>query len=251
MTRDGQIDRITWDAATGRYALTTDPTDAGLYFKFGSVVGIYSANGALQTLPGTNTDAFDTGDIAWNPTDAATWATVPVYGTTDFALATNTVTPPLYHNIANVKAGKGDPCRLVGLDLAKIKATAAGDLANADIDNGTWRLPTNDENKLFSGYESITTTEAHWTTHDGTDGGVYGGMFPNTNTGSLATFLSAVGNRGSSAGSVENQNARGYYWSSMPAPSNGGYNMIFYSDYVNPVNSNVYAEGLSIRCVRQ
>jgi hypothetical protein len=260
MTRDGQIDRITWDAATGRYALTTDPTDAGLFFKFGSVVGIYTANGAVQTLPpaaGTDTDTFDAGDIAWNPTDVTTWATVPVYGATDFALATNTVTPPLYHNIANVKAGKGDPCRLVGLDLAKIKATAAGDLANADIDNGTWRLPTNDENKLFSGYEATTpnTTANYYTTHDGSaigsPAGVIGGMFPNTTTGSLATFLPFTGNRNMNAGTLNSQLTDGYYWTSIPGSTTDGGIIYFNANNVNPARDIQYSYGFSVRCVRQ
>ena len=48
----------------------------------------------------------------------------------------------MQHTLANVKSGKGDPCRLVGLDLAVIKRKAQeGTLSSSDIDNGLWKLP--------------------------------------------------------------------------------------------------------------
>jgi uncharacterized protein (TIGR02145 family) len=228
--------RITW--ANGKYALTTDPTDAGLYFRFGSVAGIFSANHLPQTLPATNSDPFDPLDVAWSPVAVTDWAGVPY--------STNVTIDKAYHTAVNVKAGKGDPCRLVGLDLAKIKSTAAAQLAAADIDNGLWRLPTNAENKTFSGYTTGTETTAHWTTVDG----VKGGMFPDATDGSAATFLPAAGNR-SSDGAVTNQGSYGIYWSSTPRSATYGYYLLILSTGVSPQNSHYYAYGFSVRCVRQ
>jgi hypothetical protein len=263
MTKDGRNDRITWDAAAGQYTLTTDPADAGLFFKFGSVVGIYTAAGAVQTLPtSANGAAFDAAtDVAWDPTGTvagtadAGWATVPVYNGTDFDLSPNTITPSLYHNKENVKAGKGDPCRLVGLDLAKIKDTAVEELTDADIDNGVWRLPTPIENQSFSGYQTNISTTGHRTTHDGTAigsaTGVVGAMFPNATTGSLATFLPAVGGRHGSTGTLSGQGTDGAFWSSIPANAATGGSLYFGTNNVNPVSITDYSAGFTVRCVRQ
>jgi hypothetical protein len=237
--------RITWDGSG--YSLTADPTDAGLYFKFGSVVGLFSAHHANQTLPGTGTDGFDSGDIAWNPTNASGWSTVPVYAAdTD----SNTITPESgYHTAANVKVGKGDPCRLVGLNLTKIMTTDAGSLTTADIDNGLWRLPTVAENQSFSGYSSTTNTAAHWLTL--IDHNVIGGMFSDSSSGSIGTFLPAAGHRLANSGAVNNQGSYGNYWASAPNISASGYMLSFNRNNVNPMSSNAYTFGFSIRCVRQ
>jgi hypothetical protein len=251
--------RITWDAATSRYALTTDPTNAGLLFKFGSVAGIFSGRAAVQTLPvadeNVNIDTFDApDDVAWNPkgtvigSGATSWEAIPVYsGTTDYP---NTVTPESgYHTIENVKAGKGDPCRLVGLDLAKIKSTAAASLTYADIDNGKWRLPTGAENQSFTGLvgDTFTSYTEHWTTLSG----VNGGMFPNATTGDATTFLPAAGYRNLTTGQVDNQSTNGYYRSSTPSNTTHGKTLYFYATYFSPQSPGTYAYGNPVRCVRQ
>jgi hypothetical protein len=243
--------RITWDAATSRYTLTTDPTNGGLFFKFGSVVGIYSAHAAIRTLPDTNVDSFESAnDVAWDPTGAVTsnanagWSTVPSYVAADYP---KTVTPESgYHTIANVKAGKGDPCRLVGLDLARIKSTAAGSLTAADIDNGKWRLPTPAEKQAFSGRE----TNGDYTEHYTTLNGVKGAMFPNTTIGDATTFLPANGQRYNN--STGNMNMNGYYWSMTPDSDTYGGRMYFNAGLISPSSgTNVYAYGFGVRCVRQ
>jgi hypothetical protein len=237
--------RITW--RDGRYALTTDPTDAGLYFKFGGVVGLYSANGAVGVLPVANNDPFDApGDVAWSPVAVASWSDVPAYGTTDHPAPVDGA----YHTAANVKAGKGDPCRLVGLDLDRIKNTAAAGLTAADIDNGIWRLPTNDENKAFTGYNTTSNSTAdYWTAL----GGVNGAIFPNRTTGTAARYLPATGYRNNNtAGEVASQNGFGNYWSSTPYTTAGyGYCLSFFSDFLYSDNDDLYAAGRSVRCVRQ
>jgi hypothetical protein len=259
MNVDKQNNRITWDATNSRYILTTDPADAGLFFKFGGVVGIFSGpDGTNQVLPvadvNVNHDTFDPLDVAWDPTgtvagtEGTGWGTVPVYNDngTDFNLSPNTVTPPLYHTKENVKLGKGDPCRLVGLDLAKIKNAAdVSALTDADIDNGVWRLPTEDDNKLFSGRVVNGVYTEHWTEIDG----INGGMFPDNINGNATTFLPAAGFR-NPAGRVEQQSAHGDYWSSKPTKTTGSF-LLFYAGTVHPLQYNPHAYGFPIRCVRQ
>ncbi len=220
--------RITWDAAAnngnGGYALTTDPRDAGLYFKFGSVVGLFSGNGANQVLPGSNTDPFDPGDVAWSPVAVTGWGDDP--------------SVDVSHTVANVKEGKGDPCRLVGLDLAAIKSADAGSLTPSDIDNGVWRLPTYYENIEFVG---TYNSPADWQTLDG----VNGHQFPDDDT-----FLPAAGYRDFSDGSVSNQGTDGHYWSSTSNGISGGF-LGFGRVYVSTLNGTFPAYGFGVRCVRQ
>jgi hypothetical protein len=220
-------------------------------------VGIYTAHGAVQTLPvadlNVNLDTFEAAtDVTWDPTEAVTgddvagWVTIPVYdGTLDYP---KTITPESgYHTIENVKAGKGDPCRLVGLDLAKIKNTAANALTTADIDNGKWRLPTPAEQLSFSGRVSNGAYTEHWTVLSG----VNGSMYPNATLGDATTFLPATGSRYNNAGRVWGQSAYGVYWSSTPLNATyGGYSS-FSTVVVNPLSGSSYADGFSVRCVLQ
>jgi uncharacterized protein (TIGR02145 family) len=192
--------------------------------------------------------------VAWAPGgilsgggsgSAVAWASVPSYVAADYP---KEITPESgYHTIANVKAGKGDPCRLVGLDLAKINDTAAASLTYANIDNGRWRLPTPAEQQSFSGRELNGNYTEHWTTLNG----VNGGMFPNTTIGDAATFLPAAGGRNNSSGQVFNQNSAGLYWSSTPLSTVGGEILTINSTSVYPLSNTNYAQGFSVRCVRQ
>jgi uncharacterized protein (TIGR02145 family) len=75
-------------------------------------------------------------------------------------------------------------------------------------------------------------------------------MFPDTATGSAATFLPAAGCRDNS-GSAGNQGSFGYYWSSEAYSSSYGYYLNFTSFYVYPLRSGDYAVGFPVRCVRQ
>jgi hypothetical protein len=229
--------RITWDTTAhgghGGYALTTDPTDAGLYFLFGSVAGIFSGiGGANQILPGRSDFMFDTENVAWSPVDVSVWSDIPVYD--DYPAEVDAA----YHTAANVKAGKGDPCRLVGLDLAAIKDAADTDapLTPAQIDNGIWRLPTNSENEAF-------TVSYTWKTLDG----VNGMGFPGEDT-----FLPAAGFRSRLInGWVESLDSQGFYWSSTAYSDSNGYYILLISSAVYPPGNAPYASGISVRCVRQ
>jgi hypothetical protein len=231
-----------------------------LFFKFGSVVGIYTGAGLVQTLPvastNTNIDSFEAAtDVAWSPTNTITgdadagWATIPVYNDngTDFTNNLAITSESGYHSIANVKAGKGDPCRLVGLDLARIKNTAAASLTTADIDNGKWRLPTVAEQQSFTGRDSNGEYAEHWTTQSS----VNGGMFPNSTLGDATTFLPAAGYRHTITGQVGSQSTYGHYWSSIPSSAIWGINLTFGATGVLTLGDGSYALGCVVRCVRQ
>jgi hypothetical protein len=234
--------RITWDAEKDRYILTVDPTDAGLLFKYGSVVGVFSGAGANQVLPSTGTDSFHPEDVAWSPTTISGsgqsgWESI------DLTFAGTSITDA-YHTPAIVKAGKGDPCRLVGLDLDKIKNTATGNMTEDDIDNHIWRLPTDAENQIFTGYPGVlTNTLDHWTKI----GGISGGSFPTSASG-IAKFLPAAGLR-NAMGTVHSQGTSGYYRSSTGSGSTSGYYLSFGSSNVFPSGSSHYGQAMAVRCV--
>jgi len=209
----GSAARITWEEATQRYVLTTDPRDAGLYFRFGSVVGIFSGAGRhtqdlLSTTP--NTSPFNAADhvtINVSTVTINSAADVPYHN-----IPGNNIIDAAYHTPANVKAGRGDPCRLIGLNLENIKNKTSDQLAQLEIDNGTWRLPTGQEQRDFSGYSSNQSgNPGVWWWAQGQNPtnftlGVAGGEFPARDhvNGGPGKFLPAVGDR-SAAGEAGRQ----------------------------------------------
>jgi len=258
--------RVTWDgreyARSGKgFILTADPTDAGLFFKFGSVAGIFSGNNHVATLPtGRNGDSsfkpgdtwsttedpsFDPGDVAWSPVAIDKYESIPVYDAlTDYPGNVD----DKYHNAAQVKRGKGDPCRLVGLDLKRIERTPVEQLTEVDIDNHKWRLPTYEENKAFIGHDNGKFYD-HWVQLDG----VWGGMFPDKYRGSADTFLPAAGWRPWESTSNGPYNTN--YWSSTqridPVWHNGGMNIHFRENQIITYNGNPHTMACPVRCVRQ
>jgi len=257
----GFAERITWDSeaygGTGTYVLTGNYTDAGLYFKYGSVVGIFSGNGDFnQTLPGSNTSSFVASThVAWSPVTTTGWSWNNVPYAPDMSI--NTV----YHTVDNVQSGTGDPCRLVGLNLDYIKNTPATSLTLDDIDNKLWRLPTAADNTAFTSGVS----GSHWwgavgTTYQSPFSLVPGGEFPNRNSGSGDTpnpskFLPANGQRNAS-GTAEIIGVQGRYWGSTPTPPNvtypnHSYGLGFNSGSASWNQPYDYKLGFGIRCVRQ
>ena len=285
--RGGLGDRITWDSATGKYALTRDPTDAGLYFKFGSVVGVFSdvtpdgTTGTILKLPATIDPAYASfiasRDIAWYPNSISpaitNWATVPCFNTLSDYPSSKLITPEEgYHTESRVRAGKGDPCRLVGMDLDFIKTSSASQLTYAHIDNGIWRLPTVQENEWFTegdhiGIYPTTPNDCSWDFAGGAyiynlspfGPGVGGAEFPVRGSGVVtearkAKFLPGAGSRQAGSGYVDPMptGRLGYYWSNQPDPREGGYAL-----RVNHFHEVLFSywwladEGFSVRCVRQ
>ena len=289
--RGGAADRITWDSATGRYAITRDPTDAGLYFKFGSVVGLFSdvspdgSTGTILRLPGRTNPSYTnfsvSRDIAWFPNSIfpsiTSWATIPFFTTSDYA-SSKLITPEEdYHTPTKVRAGKGDPCRLVGMDLDFIKTSAANVLTYDHIDNGIWRLPTVQENEWFTeGTIGIPPTKDYWW-YDISNGmsptspfgpGVGGAEFPERGSSVVtaesrkAKFLPAAGSRYNSNGDAATftQGYSGLYWSNQPYnnPSGTFGNLLFFDSGSVQLYPTLFTPsvqdadwGFSVRCVRQ
>ena len=255
----GSSARITWDDISERYVLTTDPRDAGLYFRYGSIVGLFSGQGRYtQDLSAPlNSSTFNaanhvTINVSTVPITSGSNASIIPY----VQAQTNIVAS--FHTPTNVKAGLGDPCRLVGLDLNNIKNKTAGQLTNAEIDNGLWRLPTGIEQQQFSGYPSGSNyTGGMWWWGQGQNLtnftlGIAGGEFPARNdpSGGPGKFLPAVGDR-SSAGQAGRQLTRGVFMTSTSQTGNTfqGFHFDAYSCYL--------ASGYSmdwfwpVRCVPQ
>jgi len=254
-SRGGASDRITWEPpsdryAAGRYVITRDPRDAGLYFQFGSVVGIYSANGYIQSLVPpiiTPSDIYfqSPRDIAWSPVSIPDWAGIPY--------ASVNLVDSVFHTALNVKAGRGDPCRLVGLNLADIAATPVGSLTIDDIDNGVWRLPTTQENRDFSGYQTDINQLAPadwWWAQNGPgniSSNVSGGEFHERGKGGTSKFLPAAGFRHYNGGYTSYQGSDGYYWTNQDRLM-----MVFNNANFYPATlANFRYSGMGIRCVKQ
>jgi len=243
--------RLTWDIANSRYILTGDPRDAGLYFRFGSVVGIFSGHGANLTLPGQAgaSDAFHAVDIAWSPvaisfggTPDDNWENVP------YVSAHPTSINTAFHTISNVKAGFGDPCRLVGLDLAAIINNP-----NPVIDNGMWRLPTNGELDLFH----LPLTGFWWTSALSPFFGIVGAEFPQAGASGAGRFLPANGIRGwvasgPSDGAAGYSGSQGRYWGNQTTAASMGASSGFNSGSAS-AGASAYpvSQAFGIRCVRQ
>ena len=250
----GSASRITWDDANEQYALTTDPRDAGLYFRYGSVVGIFSGAGRYtqDLLQGTNSSSFNAADHV-----TINFTTVTISGAANVPFVNSGNINAAYHTAANVKAGLGDPCRLVGLDLNNIKNKTAGQLTAAEIDNFTWRLPTGSEQQQFSGYSTQQTGNPGvwwWNLNQNPSNftlGVPGGEFPERNhvNGGPGKFLPAVGDR-NAAGTVVNQRSRGYFLSSTPGNFGNFMGFQFGSDVVNYPNA-IVTYFWPARCVPQ
>ncbi|MGL5981183.1 MAG: InlB B-repeat-containing protein, partial [Phocaeicola sp.] len=101
----------------------------GDLFQFGSVMAW-----DIRKVQG---GGYKVGSVKFNPSDLVIkeWTKSWKVGT---SFPDNTA--------ENIKAGKGDPCRLVGFTVAQIKALTA---AGRPVDNYSWRLPTMEENKEF------------------------------------------------------------------------------------------------------
>jgi hypothetical protein len=193
-----------------------------LCFKFGSAVGI--------DLTGTT---FALSNIKFNPTVGVTitttWSTVPYASSVS-------------HTLANVQAGRGDPCRLVGLTVEQVKAGV--------IDNKLYRLPTLTENQTFYGSASPNGASSTWTAN-GANAANPGTRKFNAGTANGA-ILPAAGNR-DATGAVANQGTGGNYWGSTPGHSSSlGTSLNFLDTGVWPSSNNhPAAHGFPVRCVPQ
>ena len=226
--RDGipAFDGIIAIGHDGKLTLTAETNQDALartvFFKYGSVVATSSRNIAWRA-----------DEAVYNPTNPNvsfdTWASVP----SDNA---NVV-----HTWESVQAGKGDPCRLVGLD-----ATA---LSSSNYDNGEWRLPTQED------YVKESTLIGDWTTtgYKGNGSTDYPGRM--VTIGSAPVFHPAVGYRKAEDGGFDEHKTTGLFWTNE-LPLDKGVRLYFKTDAdgVNVIVRNLTSDpnvGSPIRCVRQ
>jgi hypothetical protein len=240
------------DIADGDIAVISDRT-ALAYFKFGSVIG-FTAN-----------DSWSNDDIKFNPSafevgaSSISYSTVPGFTSTDYTTnGIRNVSASGYHNEANILAGKGDPCKLAGMDITQ--KSVPGYLVNYD---SGWRLPTLEENRMFIGIPADYTNTTEFGTSSGyyqvssPNSGSWSGSNPGTGVFPLNTardekpHLPAAGYRLNSTGEKNSQGNTGYYWSSSACDSAGsGYLLDFNYSSIKLSHYSVSNYGYNVRCIR-
>jgi len=136
----------------GRWGIEIDQSSL-LYFKFGSVMGlrIYNPSGN-HTYPDNTAWASSGGASAvWYNVTGGTYAqydNIPYYNVTPDYHTHNilNISNSAYHNGTNVKSGKGDPCKLIGLTPAQIQSMSPSAI---DAYSSGYRMPTKQENVDF------------------------------------------------------------------------------------------------------
>ena len=246
----------------------TWPDDIGshndlAFFKFGSVIGFRNSGGKVTT----SRIAFDPSRL-FVGNDDSDYATIPSWDNENFATynAANDwdkysycPSGSNYHTVANIKLGKGDPCKLAGFtENDIISKLNAGDLP----DNGLWRLPTKAEQLGYiKGTLTVTGTTFkdsiwnYWNTLSSwSDKENYPyATFPFINSSEvnpLGSRLPAAG-RTNSLGWAQNLHAVGSYWSSSPNSETGSRIVTFDATSVISEGYNHPADGCTIRCVPQ
>ncbi len=137
------------------------------FFKFGSVIGV------------RGTTVWDNSNIVYNPskyvvgTDITMFYVdgpdnalpgIPGFEATDFTGDfTPLVSDHTYHNGANIRKGKGDPCQLAGFDLRTLAGMSEpeAEAALGAYDSG-WRMPTETEWVYFIGGSPANATWKSW-----------------------------------------------------------------------------------------
>lgn len=217
----------------GKFATTGGPMSANefAYFKYGSVIGMRSSFYKIGFNPSNYLTFNNYAAIhTYSAADYQKFDAAPINEKWRFYLS-----GPEYHNAANIALGKGDPCKLAGLSIEEIKA--------GNIDNGIWRMPTQDEQKLIASTAILgncldTGRGANW---NGILLGAKTGFLPNTGH---VTYVGTV---------LSELSTTAYFWSSIPV-RDGSYGAAMaadrytiYPDY-DQFNKEV---GFTIRCVRQ
>ena len=241
------------------------------FFKFGSVVG-FDVNGA-----------WDAAKVHFDPVVAAhdysNYANVPSFTAADYNGHWGpSVSHASYHTLANLKAGRGDPCKLVGLTIEEIKgatslealealqASRETDVASPDGPSPAsgWRLPRATENAYFvDGRTNWAPGDADYTINPSNYAGCWTAngrtpeypptaSFPIVDTPELLKFSQILPVAGAwSGGVISYIGVYGHFYSSNPASSTNGYRLRLYSTAIIPTfNNQPFNYGINIRCVR-
>jgi hypothetical protein len=163
---------------------------------------------------------------------AAGYQSIPAWSGTD--TTDGYISSTSYHTKDNVLAGRGDPCKLVGLTVEQIKA--------GTVDNGDWRLPTNAENGTTYGSPTFVNG-AGWASGTTPTAGIYKGTIG-------TSFLPASGQRNPD-GSTQHVGGDGHCWSSRAGDPTRGHLIYFSNNTVDTSSNNGAHYGLPVRCVPQ
>lgn len=223
-----------WDPAkqtmeVGKWHLPDPPGglvqhDNILRFKLGSVTGLIE--GA--------TVQFEPADIVFKTqgTTATTYADIPYWNNANNGDDTHHKMPgyissPMYHNEANVNLGFGDPCKLAGLTPAQI--------AEGNIDNGTYRMARYDETIWYYNAEVLNDKGNPY----------YGIRMGNEPTTSFLPAFSYL-----NTGGVLNTKWNDIYYFSgkISTPTNGMY--IGFDSNKNWKATNTSSNSYPVRCVK-
>jgi hypothetical protein len=253
---DGE--KLTFDAAN---ATTTHPYYQGVYFKWGSLVGISPAQTDDET--GTKRSAWTGNETVYVPTysssspTSSTWSdatatdaeyttygSIP-YETEDFTGDYGKDKSHLYHadvtataTINKWNAKIGDICQFIGETNPALKG---------------YRMPRSDE---FGTYESDGSGD--WGIPDGTFGtdylGTPDGKAPLTSKGfttwnASGAIFPAAGYRNTD-GTLNNVGNFGYYWSNSANNTSYGFDMYFFSSSVTPSGISDRQCAFPVRCVK-
>jgi hypothetical protein len=246
----GQADILYFDTndnnrlKIGRWGSDITSVTNIVHTQFGSVIGFTGFG-----------DWDNTNSILFNPTSTASYdyQSIPNYNAWN---ATEEKSPLVsstaYHNGTNIKAGRGDICKLVGLTSAQAQAMSAAEL---DAYQSGWRLPSLQENRVFVGIAANDDTSTFntssgyftWTENGGTTSTPGTATFPKNKYAPGVTLPAVDGRDGN--GKESYQGAIGHYWTSSPQNQSYGYSMYFNHNYAYlpyPV-SNI--QGYVSRCV--
>ena len=250
-------------------------------FTFGGVVGTNLNNG-VSGWHNTNSVLFNpTSTTSFTPNANSSLFVPDYYSNHGSGNAWNMVPRPKtsdnsYHNLANVKAGKGDPCRLVGMTVALINSfTTDAELYAAERG---WRLFTPEENGRFiKGPDSIkwkNWTGAYYRYIPGVNIGpptsgdymvnywvANGGDASNPSvailpviqgpfTNPLGEPLPALGNRGWN-GNIFDVGFNGSYWTNTPSGSTAGTVVMIEPSQLTPAGSGRSYSFFPVRCIRK
>lgn len=183
--------------------LTKDPKKQAALFQYGSVIGWRNGELTARFNPSRYLPS-DQWDENWEG-DALT------------------------HDNWTVRAGKGDPCKLVGKTVAEIKKM----IEKGEIPDSGWRMPTKGENDTYAAGTN------KW------DSTMFGYWFS-------GEFLPASGYRPARGGYAEGGTAYspGGYWSSTIDRYSGGAYVLYFSSAGFSNYGHDRAMGYSVRCVR-
>jgi hypothetical protein len=216
---------MTGAGSNAKLMLTQEPTTVGMIFQFGRLAGWIFSN--------------TVGSANYTPVPGA-----PTYWQENWRYNA-TAEVAIDHSAATFgDNGRGDPCRLVGYTVTEIE-NAYNETPRRALDNGLWRLPTEQENLDY-------VKNGRWT--DNYDGTGLAGWIANN-----GEFLPGHGFRQSNNTNIGQSSKSTKYWANTTV--RGGVlgvesaSILFVNGSSKTAIGNYYGDvqsiGCFIRCVRQ